>query len=97
MDLSKIKLFPHFPDSPEVRGDVADYYFEVQRFDKLVADSIAALEEAGELDNTIIVMSGDHGMPSLAVRATITTAAHGFHLSYAGPRRSRRARSSTTS
>jgi N-sulfoglucosamine sulfohydrolase len=63
MDLSKIKLFPHFPDSPEVRGDVADYYFEVQRFDKLVADSIAALEEAGELDNTIIVMSGDHGMP----------------------------------
>ena len=63
MDLSKIKLFPHFPDSLEVRGDVADYYFEVQRFDKLVGDSIAALEEAGELDNTIIVMSGDHGMP----------------------------------
>ncbi len=63
MDLSKIKLFRHFPDSPEVRGDVADYYFEVQRFDKLVGDSIAALEEAGELDNTIIVMSGDHGMP----------------------------------
>jgi N-sulfoglucosamine sulfohydrolase len=63
MDLSKIKLFPHFPDSPEIRGDVADYYFEVQRFDKLVGDGIAALEEAGELDNTIIVMSGDHGMP----------------------------------
>lgn len=63
MDLSKIKLFEHFPDSLEVRGDVADYYFEVQRFDKLVGDSIAALEEAGELDNTIIVMSGDHGMP----------------------------------
>lgn len=63
MDLSKIKLFAHFPDSAEVRGDVADYYFEVQRFDKLVGDSIAALEEAGELDNTIIVMSGDHGMP----------------------------------
>jgi N-sulfoglucosamine sulfohydrolase len=63
MDLSKIKLFGHFPDSPEIRGDVADYYFEVQRFDKLVGDGIAALEEAGELDNTIIVMSGDHGMP----------------------------------
>jgi arylsulfatase A-like enzyme len=63
MDLAKIKLFAHFPDSLEVRGDVADYYFEVQRFDKLVGDSIAALEEAGELDNTIIIMSGDHGMP----------------------------------
>ena len=63
MDLSKIKLFPHYPDSLEIRGDVADYYFEVQRFDKLVGNTIAALEEAGELDNTIIVMSGDHGMP----------------------------------
>jgi arylsulfatase A-like enzyme len=63
MDLSKIKLFAHYPDSPEVRGDVADYYFEVQRFDRLVGDAIKALEENGELDNTIIVMSGDHGMP----------------------------------
>ena len=63
MDLSKIKLFAHYPDCPEVRGDVADYYFEVQRFDTLVGTAIASLEEAGELDNTIIVMTGDHGMP----------------------------------
>ena len=63
MDLSRIKLFAHFPDSLEVRGDVADYYLEVQRFDRLVGTALAALEEAGELDNTIVVMSGDHGMP----------------------------------
>ena len=63
MDLSKIKLFAHFPDSLEVRGDVADYYLEVQRFDRLVGTALAALEEAGELDDTIVVMSGDHGMP----------------------------------
>jgi len=63
MDLSKIKLFAHYPDSPEIRGDVADYYFEVQRFDRLVGQAIAALEESGELDNTLIIMSGDHGMP----------------------------------
>jgi arylsulfatase A-like enzyme len=63
MDLSKIKLFGHYPDSPEIRSDVADYYFEVQRFDKLVGTAIAALEEAGVLDDTIVVMTGDHGMP----------------------------------
>ena len=63
IDPTKIKLFAHYPDSPEVRGDVADYYFEVQRFDKLVGDAIAALEAAGQLDRTIIVMTGDHGMP----------------------------------
>ena len=63
MDLSKVHLFGHYPDSPEVRSDVADYYFEVERFDRLVGTAIAALEAAGELDNTIIVMTGDHGMP----------------------------------
>jgi N-sulfoglucosamine sulfohydrolase len=63
MDLSKIKLFPHFPDSLEIRGDVADYYFEVQRFDRLVGNALMTLEKIGELDNTLIVMSGDHGMP----------------------------------
>ena len=63
MDLSKIKLFGHFPDSPEVRGDVADYYLEVQRFDRVVGAAIAALEASGQLENTIVVMTGDHGMP----------------------------------
>jgi len=63
MDLSKIKLFGCFPDAPEVRGDVADYYFEVQRFDRLVGDALAALTESDELDHTIVFMTGDHGMP----------------------------------
>jgi arylsulfatase A-like enzyme len=63
MDLSKINLFPFFPDDPEVRSDVADYYFEVQRFDSDVARAVARLEAIGELENTIIVVTGDHGMP----------------------------------
>jgi len=63
MDLSKIKMWQAFPDDMEVRSDVADYYFEVQRFDSDVAKAIKLLEETGELDNTIIVMTGDHGMP----------------------------------
>lgn len=63
MDLSKIKLFPHFPDAETIRSDVADYYFEVQRFDRDVAQAIEKLESMGVLDNTIVVMTGDHGMP----------------------------------
>lgn len=63
MDLSKIKMFKCFPDTPEVRGDVADYYFEVQRFDRDVGDAIEILEKTNELDNTIVVITGDHGMP----------------------------------
>lgn len=63
MDLNKIKLPACFPDQPEIRSDVADYYFEVQRFDRKVGDALALLEKSGELDNTIILMTGDHGMP----------------------------------
>jgi N-sulfoglucosamine sulfohydrolase len=63
MNLDEIKLFEHFPDSPEIRGDVADYYYEVQRFDSDVGKAIALLEEKGMLDNTLIIVTGDHGMP----------------------------------
>jgi len=63
MDLDKIKMFECFPDDPVVRSDVADYYYEVQRFDTLVMDAIRSLEKIGQLDNTIIVVTGDHGMP----------------------------------
>jgi N-sulfoglucosamine sulfohydrolase len=63
MDLERIRLYECFPDDPVVRSDVADYYYEVQRFDTLVADAIRVLEEYGELENTIIVVTGDNGMP----------------------------------
>ncbi len=63
IDLSQVHLFPHFPDAQEVRSDVADYYFEVQRWDKMVAGTIKTLEEQNLLENTIVLMTGDHGMP----------------------------------
>ena len=63
MDLDAIRLPSCFPDAPEVRGDVADYFFEVERFDRQVGEALAELEKRGELENTIVVMTGDHGMP----------------------------------
>ena len=47
-----VHLFGHFPDDPIVRSDVADYYFEVQRFDRDVGRP-ERLEAIGELDNTL--------------------------------------------
>ena len=63
MDLSKVPVPGFFPDDEEIRSDIADYYFEVQRFDRDCGKAISLLEQIGELDNTIIVMTGDHGMP----------------------------------
>lgn len=63
IDINRIKLPADLPDHETVRNDVADYYFEVQRFDSDVAAALKVLEQAGELENTLIVMSGDNGMP----------------------------------
>ncbi|MES1213661.1 MAG: sulfatase [Singulisphaera sp.] len=63
MDLSKVHLYPHYPDVAEVRSDVADYYFEVERFDREVGELMAKLTAMGELDNTLFVVTSDHGMP----------------------------------
>ncbi|MGI9178209.1 MAG: sulfatase family protein [Pirellulales bacterium] len=53
------------PDVPEVREDVADYLGEVQAVDAYVAVLVAEVEAAGMLDRTLIVVSGDHGMPGV--------------------------------
>ncbi|AWW30296.1 heparan N-sulfatase [Echinicola strongylocentroti] len=63
IDISKVHMFKHYPNVETVRSDVADYYVEVQRWDSLVGSVIAQLEAMDMLDNTIIIMTGDHGMP----------------------------------
>ena len=63
MELDKIKPFGCFPNVPEIRSDIADYYWEVQRWDALVGKAMETLEQIGQLDNTIILMTGDHNMP----------------------------------
>ena len=62
-DLLKGKLPKFLPDVPEIREDFADYLGEVQAFDAAVGLLLSELEERGELDNTIVVVSGDHGPP----------------------------------
>ena len=70
MDLQKVKVPPYLPDCPTVRKDICDYYGEVQRFDHQCGEILAALEATGELDNTLIVMSGDNGWPFPRSKAT---------------------------
>ena len=59
----KGKLPPFLPDVPEVREDVADYFGEAMAFDAALGVFLKKLEAIGELDNTIVVVSGDHGAP----------------------------------
>jgi arylsulfatase A-like enzyme len=63
IDVEAIRVPGFLPTNDVVRNDIADYYNEVQRWDRDVGAALALLEQAGELDNTIIVMTGDNGMP----------------------------------
>ena len=62
-DVLKGRLPPFLPDVPEVRQDLADYFGEIAAFDASLGVLLARLEEIGELDNTLVVVSGDHGAP----------------------------------
>jgi len=62
--LSDIDHVPAFwPDNAETRGDMLDYSIEVEHYDNHLGRILAALEKAGQLDNTLIVATSDHGMP----------------------------------
>jgi uncharacterized sulfatase len=59
----KGRMPPVLPDEALIREDMADYLGEVMAFDAACEALIKMLEEMGELDNTIVVISGDHGIP----------------------------------
>lgn len=51
------------PDHPEIRSDLLDYAFEVERFDEDCAAMLKMIEDAGELENTLVIITSDNGMP----------------------------------
>ncbi len=56
------RLF-HWPRTPEeTRGALAVYYAVITHMDEQIGRIIAALEHSGELDNTLIIVSSDHGL-----------------------------------
>lgn len=62
-DALKGKLPAYLPDVPELRADYADYLGEVQALDLIVGIFLEELQKAGRLDNTLIVLTGDNGVP----------------------------------
>ena len=62
--LSDIDRVPdYWPDHETVRHDMLDYAFEVEHVDNHLGRMIAELEKRGLLDNTLIIVTSDHGMP----------------------------------
>jgi arylsulfatase A-like enzyme len=53
----------YLPDTDSVRTDLLDYAFEIEYFDRQIGRMINDLEKRGLLENTIIIITSDNGMP----------------------------------
>jgi arylsulfatase A-like enzyme len=60
-DLTKMPLPPYFPDTPEIREDVARYYDQIEKVDQWVGRELKKLAKAGHADTTIVIFCSDHG------------------------------------
>ena len=86
---ASVKVPAFLPDTPEVRHDILDYYFEVQRFDSQLAGLLAELERRKELDNTLVVVTSDNGMPFPRAKAGMYDAGTHMPLAIRWPRGAR--------
>lgn len=87
--LEDVVVPPFLPDTPEVRSDLLDYLTEIEWFDRHLERILKTLEEAGELDDTLVIVTGDNGMSF--PRAKANCYEYGIHvpLAIGWPRRAK--------
>jgi len=73
------------PPTDSVMTDMLDYALEIAWFDDQLGKMLDLLEERGELDNTIVVVTADNGMPFPHAKAALHE--YGIHvpLAISGP------------
>ena len=60
-DPAKVPLPPYYPDTPEVRRNVAQLYTQITKMDKQVGDLLGQLRDDGLARQTIVFYYSDHG------------------------------------
>ena len=61
--LAQAEVPSFLPDTKEIRDDLLDYAYEVDRFDRDCGKMLELLEATGDYENTIIIVTSDNGMP----------------------------------
>jgi N-sulfoglucosamine sulfohydrolase len=80
------KVPGYWPDNETVRNDMLDYAYEVEYFDKHLGLMLDLLEKRGELENTIIVVTSDNGMPFPRVKGHVYEFANHLPLAIMWPK-----------
>jgi arylsulfatase A-like enzyme len=69
-DPGKVEIPNFLPDDPEVRRDLANYYDFIARMDAECGEILAILEKRGLAGNTLVIFTGDNGMPFPRAKGT---------------------------
>jgi N-sulfoglucosamine sulfohydrolase len=76
--LESVEVPKFLPDNKSIRSDFLDYAVEIEQFDTQLGQMLKLLEENGELDNTIVVVTSDNGMPWARAKANVYE--YGVHM-----------------
>lgn len=60
-DPAKVEVPPYLPDTPVVRADIARHYDNIAFAEKRVSEIVDMLRSDGLLENTIVIVTTDHG------------------------------------
>lgn len=73
------------PDTPETRLDMARYRADVAVFDRGVGAILDALDRNGLAENTLVLLTTDHGLPMPRMKRTLSDQGLGVLLIMRGP------------
>ncbi len=76
--LADLEVPPFLLDDSVTRMDLLDYALEIEYFDQHLGLMLDYLKEIGELENTIVIVTSDNGMPF--PRAKINMYDYGIHM-----------------
>lgn len=75
------------PDNPGTRLDFADFCQSVERLDDAWGQVLDTLDQTGLADNTIVIITTDHGIAFPGMKCTLTDHGTGVLLMMRGPDR----------
>lgn len=75
----------NLPDTPRTRADMAAFKQSARALDDGVATVLGAIDELGIADDTLVILTTDHGLPFPGAKATLTDRGIGVLLIVRGP------------
>ncbi len=76
---------PPLPDVPATRQDMADFQVSLNVLDNAYGAILDALERSGQAQNTLVIITTDHGLPLPGMKGQLTVQGTGVSLMLRGP------------